>query len=1117
MKNLVKLVVAIMVVMIVATTGTGLFAQRYETHSEFPKTLNNSVVKNPVARCTASGHLATSGAATYGAIVYAGTTIPQYGRCVMVSDSLGAELFVVQSTVASGREILGIKFAPNEDLLVLLAFQNTITIEGGSYTSMGEQDILFIIYNSSGVHQDTYHIGGSDNIVLNDVDVAPNGDYRLVGSFENDLYVDGVNTGEVATGNEDFLLLSLSSTGGYAWASQVGIAGGAGDDEGYSIVCDNNGNNYCAFHFYGSNVPFGNGIVRTVKGARDLAVAKYSNTGVCQMVFQFGGSSDEYEQAQIALVGTKVFFQGRVSSTNNFYCVNADNSIFSAFATITGNMRNSVCAWMDFSTGMILSSGRMLSNDGDVNIVKVAILGDTAHCTSGYGGTLTIDDGFGSNTVTFSGGGIAWAKIAVNGVATSVHQFDASTMPYGMLSDPGANRVYVALRGGTNVDLDPDPNATVSLSSDKRGIAKYDCNPLVLPVIVAQPVNTTGCEGSSLFVEVTATGVDSYQWKKNNIIVSGATDSILWFNLAVLTDAGSYFCELTNATGTINTDTVSVTVNADPTPIITGDTVICNGATGTLDAGSYSSYLWNTGETTQTIDVITAGTYSVTVTNSNGCEGTDDVLVVVNANPTPVIIGDTVICAGETGALDAGAYASYLWNTGATTQTIDVTTAGTYSVDVTNSNGCTGTDDVTVVVHELPTPSISGDTPVCEGTEGTYITGTFDSYSWSIDPVSAGTITSGQGTFEIDVDWSDSGDVLLDVTNANGCSGSTSFAITVNDNPVANAGTDQSIPYGTSTTLDGSATGGDGNYVYSWTPINMVIDPSDPNTETVDLTVPQTFVLEVTDGNACVSNTDDVFIDVTGGPLGLAPDADPEATCGNTEVQLSANAYGGTENYTYSWTSDPVGFTSTEENPVETPTETTTYLCEVNDGNTTETGEVTVTVYDPIVTDAGSDMNLEIGQSTQFDGSYTGGSSDETILWEGVNNSITIDDASALNPNVGPFPTTDVYYFTLTVTDNITGCENTDTMFVDVVLGVWDSSISNNIKIYPNPTSGNIFIDAMERPEIISITNMTGNEVIHLENPKKMTQIDLSSFPSGMYFIGITFKSGYIIKKIDKK
>ncbi|MBL0342006.1 MAG: T9SS type A sorting domain-containing protein [Bacteroidetes bacterium] len=153
------------------------------------------------------------------------------------------------------------------------------------------------------------------------------------------------------------------------------------------------------------------------------------------------------------------------------------------------------------------------------------------------------------------------------------------------------------------------------------------------------------------------------------------------------------------------------------TPTITGTLAFCAGGSTTLDAGAYASYLWNTGATTQTISPNTAGAFTVTVTDVNGCIGTSpSVSTTVNPLPTPSITGTLVFCAGGSTTLDAGAgYSGYIWNTGATTQTISPNTAGSFTVTVTDGNGCSGSASVSTTVNPLPTAVISGDANICTG------------------------------------------------------------------------------------------------------------------------------------------------------------------------------------------------------------------------------------------------------------------------------------------------------------------------------------------------------------------------------------------------------------------
>ncbi|MBN4051443.1 hypothetical protein JYU16_01365, partial [bacterium AH-315-M05] len=147
--------------------------------------------------------------------------------------------------------------------------------------------------------------------------------------------------------------------------------------------------------------------------------------------------------------------------------------------------------------------------------------------------------------------------------------------------------------------------------------------------------------------------------------------------------------------------TISETPIAIPTITASGPTTFCVGGSVTLTSSAAVSYLWSPGgETTQSIVVTTSGGYQVTTTDANGCvRSSAFTAVTVNPNPTPTITasGPTTFCQGSSVTLTSSASVSYLWSTGATTQSIVVTTSGSYTVTVTDGNGCSGTSAPTTV------------------------------------------------------------------------------------------------------------------------------------------------------------------------------------------------------------------------------------------------------------------------------------------------------------------------------------------------------------------------------------------------------------------------------------
>ncbi|MGB0930115.1 MAG: T9SS type A sorting domain-containing protein, partial [Chitinophagales bacterium] len=181
---------------------------------------------------------------------------------------------------------------------------------------------------------------------------------------------------------------------------------------------------------------------------------------------------------------------------------------------------------------------------------------------------------------------------------------------------------------------------------------------------------------------------------------------------------GTYTVTVTDSNNCTSTDEVTVVENSNPNPSISGNLSYCASANFTaLDAGRWSTYKWSNGETSQFIEA-SAGTYTVTVNDSNGCKGTDEVRVIENPNPSPSITGNFAYCRGRQATLDAGNWSSYSWSNGETTQSFSTTSIGIYTVTVTNQKGCTGS--ATAMVSMIPCLAEAGvlttnENTVCAG------------------------------------------------------------------------------------------------------------------------------------------------------------------------------------------------------------------------------------------------------------------------------------------------------------------------------------------------------------------------------------------------------------------
>lgn len=223
-----------------------------------------------------------------------------------------------------------------------------------------------------------------------------------------------------------------------------------------------------------------------------------------------------------------------------------------------------------------------------------------------------------------------------------------------------------------------------------------------------------------------------------SIVVIGLTTSIFFPNKISAQCLGS----------------ITLNVIATPQPEITGDTSICNGTNTILSVtgGPYDTYLWSTGITDPTLTVNSPGLYAVTVSNTNGCSSVAEQQVIGLSTPQPSITELQYECNGEI-TLDAGAgFSSYSWSTGDTGQTTIVDADDVYSVTVTNSDGCTGTDSYFVSIPTLPTVDISGMLNYCQGESTTLTaTGGYVSYAWTGGGTGQSITVNSPGTYSVTV------------------------------------------------------------------------------------------------------------------------------------------------------------------------------------------------------------------------------------------------------------------------------------------------------------------------------------------------------------------------------
>jgi hypothetical protein len=225
------------------------------------------------------------------------------------------------------------------------------------------------------------------------------------------------------------------------------------------------------------------------------------------------------------------------------------------------------------------------------------------------------------------------------------------------------------------------------------------------PEVTVSPAIAQDCD--SVALEVDSVSGATYFWLGPNP-TSQPTNQPTF----LATQSGNYYATVT-VDGCVGRDTSVITILPGPPVNLGNNQQTCD--TILLDAGPGISYLWSTGETTQTITVPPLGsgsqTISVMVTDGSGCPGQDEVII-SQANPPVVNLGPDQQACGQV-TLDAGNPGnSYLWSSGQTSQAITVSQTGTYVVEVTNAFSCVASDSVDIQVDPIPVANASYTGPV---------------------------------------------------------------------------------------------------------------------------------------------------------------------------------------------------------------------------------------------------------------------------------------------------------------------------------------------------------------------------------------------------------------------
>ena len=483
--------------------------------------------------------------------------------------------------------------------------------------------------------------------------------------------------------------------------------------------------------------------------------------------------------------------------------------------------------------------------------------------------------------------------------------------------------------------------ATIGSCSDSDTI---QVNFTDIPVI-SLPETMEFCEGDSAEINAFYSSGATYLWHdgSTNSTYTAYTAETAW---VTVTDNGCTF-----------TDTTVFTTNPYPITNLGPDQTLCEGETATLSVQeNNATYLWNTTEITQSIDVTTTGTYTVEVT-LNGCTSYDTIQVTFEETPTTNLGNDVELCDGDSMVFDAfySASATYLWQDGSTNSTYTSTTTELVWVTVTLGS-CSYTDSVNVEVFPTPYTDLGSDTVACEGesvTIGDPVTGA--TYLWNTGATTSTIDVTTSGTYSVTATLGD-------------CSHSDTIEVTFEETPTTNLGNDVDLCDGDSVTFDATYSA---SATYLWQDGSTNAMYTSNSTELVWVTV--------TLGNC--SYTDSVNVEVFPTPYtNLGPDT---LACEGETVTIGDPVTGAT----YLWNTGAT--TSTIDVTISG-----TYSVTATLGDCSHSDTIEVTFEETPITNLGNDVDLCDGDSVTFNASY---SASATYLWhDGSTNSTYTTNSTEL-------------------------------------------------------------------------------------------------------------------------
>ncbi|MFZ1331381.1 MAG: gliding motility-associated C-terminal domain-containing protein, partial [Flavobacteriales bacterium] len=503
------------------------------------------------------------------------------------------------------------------------------------------------------------------------------------------------------------------------------------------------------------------------------------------------------------------------------------------------------------------------------------------------------------------------------------------------------------------VDLGPDqticPSADVLLDATVPGATYLWQDGALTPTYSASTpgpysvdVTLNNCTASDTFT-LSHYALQTVDLGPDVTICQGATTSLsalvpgatfVWStaeltNSITVGDAGIYWVDAT-LNGCVVRDSITVFVTPLPVVDLGPDVSLCQGSTTSLIALlPGATFLWNTGEMTNSITVGTAGIYWVDAT-LNGCVARDSVTVSVTPLPIVDLGPDVSFCQGSTTSLNAVAPgASFLWNTGELTNSITIGIAGTYWVQTTQG-GCTASDTILVSVAPAPVVDLGVDLTFCNGTTATLdATWPGATYLWSNGAVTPTITASASATYS----------VIVTVGN---CAAYDTVVVNVITATLVDLGPDVSLCQGEDVLLDATTAGS----TYLWS--TGAVTPS------ITAATSGTYWVQAIQGSC--NSTDTVVVTVLATDL-IDLGADQLLCNGESSILLDATVAGAT----YSWNTGAVTPTLLVATSGTYAVEVTLNSCSSVDTVYIEFGTLIIDLGADTVLCPGASMVLDLG------------------------------------------------------------------------------------------------------------------------------------------------------------